>query len=49
MARITIDGKTERISEFSLLKRKQENDYLAMIFENESYLIVDPHGKPVEY
>lgn len=47
---ITLDGKTERISEFRLLKRRRENEYyLAVIFENESYLIVDPHGKPVEF
>lgn len=47
---ITLDGKTERISEFRLLKRRRENEYyLAVIIENESYLIVDPHGKPVEF
>ncbi len=45
-----LNGKTERISEFRLLKRKHENGhYLAVIFENESYLIVDPQGKPVEF
>lgn len=47
---VLLNGKTERISEFRLLKRKQEKGhYLAVIFENESYLIVDPQGKAVEF
>ncbi|MGG5312004.1 hypothetical protein IGL76_000689 [Enterococcus sp. DIV2381] len=46
---VTLDGKTERIREFRLLKRRRENEhYLAVIFENESYLIVDRQGQSIE-
>ena len=48
-AYLIIDGEAKSVAATEKLLTDQGQVYLAMIFENESYLIVDQTGKPVEY
>ncbi|RCA12332.1 dihydrolipoamide dehydrogenase [Enterococcus durans] len=48
-AYLIIDGEAKSVAATEKLLTDQGQVYLAMIFQNESYLIVDQTGKPVEY
>ena len=48
-AYLIIDGEAKSIAATENLLTDQGQVYLAMIFQNESYIIVDQTGKPVEY